>query len=110
MACNEHLAARVLRTFRNTPGFEERRMFGGVGCLIHGNMACGVLNDDLIVRVGPDFYEECLAMPHVREFDITGRSMKGWVMVGPEGTVTPSQLKAWVERGRSFARTLPPKS
>jgi TfoX/Sxy family transcriptional regulator of competence genes len=110
MAFNEELAERVLREFRFISGFEERRMFGGVGCLIHGNMACGVLNDELIVRVGPDSYLECLALPHVREFDLTGRSMKGWVMVGPEGTVTPNELKTWARRGMEFAASLPPKT
>ena len=84
-------------------------MFGGVGFLLGGNMACGVLNDDLIVRVGPDVYEESLATPHARVFDITGRVMKGWVMVAPPGYAEDTDLANWVERGITFARSLPPK-
>jgi len=72
-------------------------------------MACGVHKNDLIVRVGPEKYEEALSRPHARPFDMTGRPMAGWVMVAPEGCETESDLKAWVKQGLAFARSLPAK-
>ena len=84
-------------------------MFGGVGLLLNGNIACGVLNDDLIVRVGPDNYGPALARSATREFAITGRAMRGWVVVGPDSTESDTELAAWIDHGISFALTLPPK-
>ena len=84
-------------------------MFGGVGFLINGNMACGVYKNDLIVRIDPEKYKDALSRPHVKVFDITGRPMKGWIMVQPEGCKTGRSLKAWVEKGVAFARSLPGK-
>jgi hypothetical protein len=84
-------------------------MFGGVAFLLHGKMACGILNDDLIVRVGPGAYEDALNSTHTREFDITGRSMKGWVMLSPEGYESDNDLLSWVRRGVTFAQSLPKK-
>ena len=72
-------------------------------------MACGILNDDLIVRVGPANYEDALMPPHSREFDITGRPMKGWVMVSSDGFDSEEVILAWVNKGVDFALTLPPK-
>lgn len=109
MAYDEGLAERVREALAGEPGIEEKAMFGGVGFLTGGNMICGVLRDDLIVRVGPDAHREALAAPHVREFDITGRSMRGWVMVAPEGYAEDDDLAGWVARGLAHARTLPPK-
>ena len=90
-------------------GLVEKRMFGGVGYLVHGNMACGVHRGTLIVRVGPDAYERALARPHANVFDITGRPMKGWVTVGPEGCSTDEALRQWVQEGIAFALSLPAK-
>ena len=84
-------------------------MFGGVGFLLHGNMFVGVWKDSLIVRLGPDEGEEALKEPHVSEFDITGRAMKGWVLVAPEGVDADEQLKGWIERATKFVKTLPAK-
>lgn len=109
MAYNEDLAERVLSVMQSAVGLEVRHMFGGLGCLIHGHMTCGVIQDDLIVRVGPDCYEECLAQPHAREFDFTGRPMRGWVMVASEGVVTRTELEFWIQKSRDFTGTLPPK-
>jgi len=81
-------------------------MFGGVAFLLHGNLAYGILNDDLIVRIGPEAYEEALNSTHTLEFDITGRS---WVMVSSKGLGSEEDLAAWVQRGVSFARSLPKK-
>jgi hypothetical protein len=84
-------------------------MFGGVCYLLNGNMACGILDDNLIVRVGPEKYEDSLKLSHTRKFDITGKAMKGWVMVSYEGHESDNDLFEWVQRGVNFALSLPPK-
>src|SRR4051794_12962170 len=98
MAFDESLAARIRDALARKRGVEEKKMFGGVGFLLHGNMLVGVWKDSLIARLGPDEGEEALREPHVREFDITGRAMKGWVLVGPEGVEDDDQLSGWIER------------
>ena len=107
MAFSEPLAARICDALAPTKGVEEKRMFGGVGYLLNGNMLVGVWKDSLVVRVGPDEGEEALKEPHVRVFDITGRPMKGWVLVEPEGTEGDEQLSAWIGRATRFVRALP---
>ena len=109
MAYNEKLAQRIRERLINLPAYMERKMFGGVCFLLHGNMACGILNDDVIVRVGKDAYESALALPHTKKFDITGRAMSGWVMVSPQGHGSDQQLDAWLQRGVDFAASLPHK-
>jgi len=109
MAYDEGLAQRVREELIHKPGYEEKKMFGGIGFMLLGNMACGVISEDLIVRVGPDRYDESLAEPHVKEFDMTGRPMTGWVVVSPEGTRADEDLLSWVECGVAFASTLPAK-
>ncbi len=110
MAYDESLAQRVSELLVEVPDFEEKKLFGGIGYLIHGNMACGVIEDDLIVRVGAEAYNNMLAQPHTRPFDFTGRPMKGWVMVNFNGLEeTVEALKVWVQRGVEFAATLPAK-
>ena len=84
-------------------------MFGGVGFLLHGNMFVGVWKDSLIVRLGPEEGEEALKEPHVSEFNITGRAMKGWVLVAPEGVEGDDQLSGWVQRAVKFVGKLPAK-
>jgi TfoX/Sxy family transcriptional regulator of competence genes len=109
MAYDEPLAERVQAIMSNQPGLESKKMFGGVGFLLHGNMACGVHKELLIVRVGPENYEAALEQAHTHLFDITGRPMSGWVMVSAPGYQTDQELQNWVNRGVSFALTLPPK-
>jgi TfoX/Sxy family transcriptional regulator of competence genes len=109
MAYNKLLLQKVRALLQKTPGIEEKKMFGGVGFLLHGNMACGILHDDLIVRVGPDGYVDALALPHTRKFDITGRAMTGWVMVSKTGCRSDEDLSTWLQRGVSFAGSLPKK-
>lgn len=87
----------------------EKRMFGGLAMMVNGNMACGIVGYNLMVRVGPEAHEECSALPHAAPMDFTGRPMKGYVYVYPEGIATGRELKAWVKRGVAFARTLPKK-
>ena len=84
-------------------------MFGGVGFLLHGNMACGVYKNDLVVRVDPEKSNLLLKKPHAKPFDITGKPMKGWLLVEPEGVNTDKRLSAWVKEGVEFTAALPPK-
>ena len=109
MAYDEILTARVREALEDVPVLVEKKMFGGVGFLVHGNMACGVNQEYLIVRVGPLKYEEALKKPHVSVFDMTGRPMTGWVKVAPTGFAREEELKAWVSQGVDFALTLPAK-
>jgi TfoX/Sxy family transcriptional regulator of competence genes len=109
MAYDEGLAQRIREMLIEVPGLTEKRMFGGVGFMVQGNMACGVNKDNLIVRVGADQYRQALSRPYTRPFDMTGRPMKGWVMVGPSGYESDDDLKAWVQQGVDFALTLPAK-
>jgi TfoX/Sxy family transcriptional regulator of competence genes len=98
MPCDEQLVARVRAVLKRTRGTAERRMFGGVCFTLKGNMACGVVSTDLMVRVGPDKYDDALKRPHVREMDFTGRAMKGYVFVGAAGTKSDASLKYWIKR------------
>ena len=109
MAFDETLAARIRDALARKRGVEEKKMFGGVGFLLHGNLLVGVWKDSLIGRLGPDNYDEALTEPHVKEFDITGRPMKGWVLVEPEGVTGDDQLKGWIQRAVQFVGTLPGK-
>ena len=109
MAYDEILAARVDRLLASRSGFSEKKMFGGVGYLFHGNMACGVNGQNLIVRVGPEKYQRALDDPDTDVFDMTGRPMTGWIVVKPSGTDSDEGLSQWVDRGVAFALTLPPK-
>ena len=109
MAYDELLVSRIRALIGLQPNLEEKKMFGGVGYLLNGNMACGVHQNDLIVRVGPANYDQALSRPYARVFDMTGRPMAGWVMVAPEGFTTQADLKAWIEQGIAFARSLPGK-
>ncbi|OGO04250.1 MAG: RNA methyltransferase [Chloroflexi bacterium RBG_13_56_8] len=109
MAYDRELAQRVREEMQGLPSFSERTMFGGIGFMLQGNMACGVLGEDLIVRVGPERYEETLARPHTKPFDMTGRPMRGWVLVSPEGYEAHTDLWMWVQQGLEVALSLPPK-
>lgn len=109
MAFSESLASRIRDALARKRNIEEMKMFGGVGFLLNGNMLVGVWKNSLIVRLGPDNYEDALLEPHVREFDITGKPMKGWVMVEPEGVEDNEQLAGWIERAVKFVKTLPKK-
>ena len=109
MAYDEGLAQRIREQLTDEHGVVEKQMFGGVAFLLGGNMSVGVIKDEMCVRVGPDAYEAALAQPGARLFDFSGRPMKGWVMVGTEGLADDDTFAAWVARGVSFARSLPPK-
>jgi len=108
MAYNLKHAERIRVELQGIP-FVEKKMFGGVGFLIVGNMACSVHKEGMIVRVDPEKHTKLLQKPHTSPFDITGRPMNGWLIVEPEGCKTSKQLSTWVKEGVDFALTLPPK-
>ena len=109
MAYDAKLEGRLQAKLKGARGLVEKKMFGGVGFMIHGNMACGILNNDLIVRIDPKRHPEMLKRPHVKPFDNMGRPMAGWILVGPEGRKTDKALAGWIQMGLEFAGTLPPK-
>ncbi len=109
MAYDHDLANRVREQLAAEDTLGEMEMFGGVAFLLNGNMAVGVTHDDLMVRVGKGRSDEAAAEPHARPFEMSGRPMRAWVLVEPEGVATDAQLRAWVERGAAFAKSLPPK-
>jgi TfoX/Sxy family transcriptional regulator of competence genes len=110
MAYDDELVNRVRALLTSTDAVTELQMFGGWGVTVHGNMAVGVMNDDLIVRVGSDGYEAALARPGVRPFDFTGRPMTGWIYVEGSAVATGRTLGRWVRAGLDFAQSLPPKA
>lgn len=94
---------------REPEAIEERRMFGGISFMLRGNFCCGVSDERLVVRVGPDAYDDALAEAHVTEMDFTGRPMRGWVFVHRPAVDTDEALEDWVGRGVRFTLTLPAK-
>jgi TfoX/Sxy family transcriptional regulator of competence genes len=109
MAYDEALAERIRDLLAVNPDVTERKMFGGIGFMVAGNMCCGVLGDELVVRVGPEAGERALREPGVRAFDFTGRPAKGMLYVAPEVTGSEEGLAAWVEQALAHAMSLPPK-
>jgi len=109
MGYDENLVLRIRRLLQTQPGYSEKKMFGGICFLIRGNMACGLANEDLMARVGPDRYERALGAPHARPMDFTGRPLTGYVYVAPAGTKSSASLAKWVGWCTEFAATLPTK-
>jgi TfoX/Sxy family transcriptional regulator of competence genes len=109
MAFDEDLADRVRELLEARPELTERRMFGGIGFMLSGNMACGVLGDELIVRLDPGDAERALAEEHVRVFDYSGRPMKGWLFVGQGAIGSDEELAEWVDAGADHAAAMEPK-
>ena len=110
MPFSEALSARIRQRLARRKNVEEKKMFGGVGFLLNGNLLVGVWKESLVVRLDPDEGDESLLGAHVKEFDITGRAMKGWVLVAPEGVEGDNQLSAWIRRAVEFVGVLPGKS
>jgi len=109
MAYDEALADRVRDVLAARSDLSERKMFGGIAFMIGGNMAVGVIDDDLMVRLDPADAEKALAEPHTRPMDFTGRPMKSMIFVDSAGTSTDKDLSSWAEAGADFAASLPPK-
>lgn len=110
MAYSISLAQRVRFQLAQWRNIDERKMFGGVCFMMNGNLLVGIWQDALIVRLGPDGASEALDRSHVREFDITGRPMKGWVLVDAEGLDSEGELGDWLARAEAFVSTLPRKA
>jgi TfoX/Sxy family transcriptional regulator of competence genes len=106
---DEALAERVRELLETRPDISERQMFGGIAFMLSGNMAVGVSKDDLMVRIDPEDQEQAVTRPGVRPFDMTGRPMRGWILVAPDVTADDAALEEWITQGLDFAGTLPPK-
>src|SRR4051812_5572199 len=109
MAYDEALADRVRELLSARAEVSERKMFGGIAFMVAGNMACGVLGEDLIVRLGDEEAAKALEEDGVRPFDFTGRPMKTTVYVSPKRTAEDAGLAEWVDAGADYAATLPAK-
>jgi len=109
MAYNQALAQRIREYLAARPDIAEKRMFGGLAFMWQGNMLCGVDARHLMVRVGPEQYAEALAHPHASEMDLTGRPMKGWVLVSAPGIESDEAFEQWLQMAITFVSTLPPK-
>jgi hypothetical protein len=109
MGCNETLVGRIRTVLRQRSGVAEKTMFGGVAFLLNGNMCCGVHKDRLIVRLGTEAGDQALTEPHTRPMDITGKPMKGWIIVASEGVREDGILRQWIEQAVAFVATLPRK-
>lgn len=107
MPYDEQLATRVRTALKGQPAFVEKKMFGGLAFLSRGKMFAGILNRDLVVRVGPDSREGALSQPHTRPMDFTGRPLKGYVYVSPAGISNATQLLKWLTRGLDCVASLP---
>ena len=109
MAYDLKLAQRVREVLGSIKGLSEKEQFGGVAFLLRGNVACGIIGDELLVRVGPQRHDEAMSSEVAKPFSLTGRPSKGWALVAPSGLRSPARLKKWVEMGLEFAKSLPPK-
>ena len=109
MPYSQALAFRVRQIVEPLRGVAEKKMFGGIAFLLHGNMLVAVWQSSLIVRLGPDQAAQALGQPHVRPCDITGRPMKGWLIVEPDALDSDRDLSDWIERAIEFVATLPAK-
>lgn len=109
MPYNEEIDVRIKKVVSNWKNTDAKKMFGGVCHLLNGNMFCGVYKEYLIVRLGGQKSEEVLKLPFARPFDITGKPMKGWVMLEEKGFNTDKQLKDWLDIAKQHVDTLPPK-
>ncbi len=109
MHSDPKLTERLRRAADKSP-LTERVMFGGVAFFLNSNMCCGIYHEFLILRIGEAQAEKALKKPHARPMDITGKPMRGWIMVAPEGCATKRQLERWIDKAITFVNNLPPKN
>ena len=109
MPYDEELDRRIKKIVSRWKGTADKKMFGGVCHLLNGNMFCGVHKDSLILRLGQERSKEALKETHTRPFDITGRPMKGWIMVAGSGCKSDDELKSWLSEAKKFCQSLPKK-
>jgi TfoX/Sxy family transcriptional regulator of competence genes len=109
MAYSEALATRIRKALVRRQGVAEKKMFGGLTFTLRGHMCCGVVNDELVLRLGPEQGKKALKKPHTRTCDFTGRPMTGMIMVAPGGYKTEDALQEWVRQAADFVLSLPAK-
>lgn len=109
MAYNQELADRMRQILKSERAVVEKGMFGGIGFMVNGNLACGVHKQDLIVRLGQDDFTASRKKPHVRVFNLTGRPMNGWLMISARAYASEKDLRGWVAKSLAHAGSLPPK-
>ena len=109
MAIDENLAEQLRSVFQCKYKVTEKKMFGGLAFMINGHMCCGIVGKDLVVRTGPEGFDEALRRPHSRPMDFTGRPMKGFVYVAPAGYRSDTNLKSWTKLALEFVLRQPPK-
>ena len=109
MAYDEALAERIRPLVEARGDVAERKMFGGVTWMLQGNMACGVLGEDVLVRLAHDDADRALAEPNTRVFDMTGRPARGMVVVSGASVTGDADLAKWIDAGADHAASLPPK-
>jgi TfoX/Sxy family transcriptional regulator of competence genes len=103
---NEQLASKIRALVARRKGWTEKKMFGGVAFIYNGKMCCGVIKDDLLVRVGPEQNDKALALPNSRPMDFTGKPMKGFIYVDSKGWSKEASLKKWVDMGIDYVSLL----
>ena len=109
MPYDDDLADHIRTLLAGRPGIREQKMFGGLAFMLNGNMACGIMGNELIVRVGKENYDDALSLPHTGVFDMTGRPMRSFLHVAAEGLASDDGLSEWASRGIAYAESLPPK-
>jgi len=110
MPYNRDIADRVRAALKRVRGVSEQKMFGGIAFMIDGHMCCGVLNDDLVLRLGNDAVLTALDQDHTRPMDFTGKVLKSMIYIEPPGFADDAALKMWLDKARRFARSLPAKT
>lgn len=109
MAFDNKLAERIRTQLAKRPGVTEKKMFGGLAFLLNGNMCCGVHGQEMIVRLDPAQTDQALSQRHTRLFDLSGRPMRGWILVQPKGLTTQAAVAKWIQVGVKYASSLPAK-
>ncbi len=110
MGYDEKLADRVRKSLKGKRNVTEKKMFGGIAFLSNGKMFCGVIKNDLVIRVGPEYYEKALTKPHARPMDFTGKPMRGFVYVSSDGCKTEKTLFEWVNSGVNYVTSIHKKA
>ena len=109
MAYDEGLVERLREIFEDRRDVNEKKMFGGIAFMVRGHMCCGVVGETLMARIGPDEYDQALNKKHVREMDFTGKPMKGFIYIDPEGFESDQDLQYWAALSEAYVKSLPPK-
>jgi hypothetical protein len=110
VAYDEDLAGRIRTLLGDRPGLTEKKMFGGLGFMIGGNMAVAASGQGgVLVRVDPDESDTLVASTPATPMEMRGRQMAGWLRVDTADVATDADLAAWVDRGTAYAASLPPK-